>query len=128
MTVLARLLPLTGQHQMFLNATETVQKICKLIETGEYDADIPKYISGTLKRVYQAMLEHIDTKEQPANTLYKVMENLEFQLLLTNNYYTNLSSINICFPMKIKKASDEDADIDSDLITINSSLHTLQKK
>ena len=64
-------------------------------------------------------LEDIDTKEQPAHILYKHMENLEFQMLLTNKYYTIPNNIHICFPTKIKKATDEDADIDSDLITIN---------
>ena len=63
------------------------------------------------------MLENLDTKEQPAHISY--MENLEFQMLLTNNYYTNPNNIHICFPMKIKKATDKDADIDSDLITVN---------
>ena len=47
------------------------------------------------------------------------MENLDFQILLTDNYYTNTNSMHLCFPMKIKKATDKDADIDSDLITVN---------
>ena len=63
------------------------------------------------------MLENLDTKEQPAHISY--MENLEFQMLLTNNYYTNPNSIHIRFPIKIKKATDKDADIESDLITVN---------
>ena len=37
----------------FLNATEKVQKIRKLIETREYDTDIAKYIPGILKLVFQ---------------------------------------------------------------------------
>ena len=69
----------------FLNASEKVQKIKKLIKTGEYDADIAKYIPGTLELVYQGMLEDMDAKEQPAHISYKDMENLEFQILLTNN-------------------------------------------
>ena len=47
------------------------------------------------------------------------MENLDFQIMLTNNYYTNPNSMHICFPMKIKQKSDEDNDIDADLITVN---------
>ena len=35
-----------------LNASEKIQKIKKLIKTGEYDADIAKYIPGTLHLVY----------------------------------------------------------------------------
>ena len=70
----------------FLNASEKVQKIKKkLTKTGEYDADIAKYMPGTLELVYQGMLENIDTKEQPAHISYKDIENLEFQILRTNN-------------------------------------------
>ena len=58
----------------FLNTTEKVQKICKLIQTEEYDTDIVKYIPGRLELVYQGMLEDIDTKEQPAHISYKDMD------------------------------------------------------
>ena len=51
--------------------------------------------------VYQGMLEDIDTKEQPAHISYKGMGNLEFQILLNHNYYTNPNSIHICFLIKI---------------------------
>ena len=87
----------------FLNASEKVQKIKRLIKTREYDADIAKFIPGTLEFVYQGILEDIDTKEQPEHISYKDMENLEFLILLTSNYYTNSNSIHICFLMKIKK-------------------------
>ena len=46
------------------------------------------------------------------------MKNLDFQILLTDNYYTNPNSMHLCFPMKIKKLSDDD-NIDADVITIN---------
>ena len=97
----------------FLNASEKVQKIRKLTKTGVYDADIAKYIPGMLELVYQGLLEDIDTKEQPAHILYKDMENLGFQILLNNNYYTNPNRIHICFLMKIKKATDETDDINT---------------
>ena len=80
--------------------SDKVQKIWKLIQEGEYDANFAKYILGTLELVYQGMLEDIDTKEQPAHIPYKDMENLDSQIVLTNSYYTNPNSISICFPMK----------------------------
>ena len=61
----------------------------------ENDADIAKYIPGTLELVYQGILKDIDTKEQPAYISYKDMENLEFRILVTNNYYTNPNSMHI---------------------------------
>ena len=99
----------------YLDAGDKIRKIRKLIETGRYDADIAKYIPGTLELVFQGMLEDIATKEQPAHSSYRDMENLDFQILLTDNYYTNPNSMHLCFPMKIKKLSDSDADIDADL-------------
>ena len=62
-----------------------------------------------------------DAKEQPAHTSYKDMENLEFQIMLINNYYTNPNSAHFCFPMKIKKQPTmiNDAERDTDLITVN---------
>ena len=47
------------------------------------------------------------------------MEQLDFQILLTENYYVNSNSIHICFPIKIKNKSNKNADIDSDMITIH---------
>ena len=102
---------------VFLNASQNVQKKKKKLIDTEYDADIAKYIPGTLEPVYQGMLGHIDTKEQAAHILHKDMGNLEFQILLTNSYYTNLNSIRICFLMKIKKATGKTDNIDTDLIT-----------
>ena len=47
------------------------------------------------------------------------MEQLNFQILLTDNYYINLNSIQIYFPIKIKKKTKQNLDIDTDLITVN---------
>ena len=38
------------------------------------------------------------------------MEQLDFQILLTDNY---------CFPMKMKKKTNQNSDIDGDMITVN---------
>ena len=65
------------------------------------------------------MIENINTKEQIAHISYKDMETLEFQIVLTNVYYTNPNSIHICFPIKIKKSTNEANDIGNDLITVN---------
>ena len=79
----------------------------RLINTGEYDADLTKYISGMLNLVFQGMIENINTKEQVAHISYKDMENLEFQIMLTSNYYTNPNSMHICFSMKKKNIRQE---------------------
>ena len=77
----------------------------RMINTGEYDVDLAKYIPGILNLAFQGMIENVDTKEQAAHISYKDMENLEFQIMLMNNYYTNPNSMHICFSMKIKKVT-----------------------
>ena len=65
------------------------------------------------------MLDDIDTCEKVAHPSYKDKEQFDFQILLTENYYVNPSNIHICFPIKIKKKSNNSTDIDDDLITVN---------
>ena len=81
-------------------AKEKVQKIRELIKTGNYDADTAKSIPGLLKMKFQGMLEDVDTREKVAHPSYKDMDKLDFQILLTDNYYVNPSNIHLCFPMK----------------------------
>ena len=101
------------------DAKEKVQKIRDLINMGKYDADLAKYIPGLTDLAIQGMLDDIDTREKVAHPSYKDKEQLDFQILLTENYYVNPANIHICFPIKILKSSDNTADIDSDLITVN---------
>ena len=75
----------------------------ELISTGKYDEDIARYIPGVLDLKFQGMLEDIDTREKVAHSSYTDMEELDFQIMLTDNYYVNPNSIHICFPIKILK-------------------------
>ena len=50
----------TSNHN---DAKEKVKKIRELIKTGNYDADIAKYILGVPEMKFQGMLEDIDTSE-----------------------------------------------------------------
>ena len=52
------------------------------------------------------MLEDIDTREKVAHSSYTNMEQLYFQILLTDSYDINANSIHICFPLKIKKKTN----------------------
>ena len=60
------------------NSREKVKKIRQLISAGTYDADIARYIPGTLDLVYQGMVEEIDTKGKTDHISYKDMEQLDF--------------------------------------------------
>ena len=88
------------------DAKEKVQKIREFIKSGNYDADIAKYIPDVLKMKVQGMLEDIDTREKLAHPSYKDMEKLDFQILLTNTYYVNPSNVHLCVPIKIIKQSE----------------------
>ena len=101
------------------DAKEKVIKIRELIKSGTCDADISRYIAGILEMKFQGMLEDIDTREKVAHSSYRYMEELDFQILLTDNYYINPNNIHICFPIKIKKSTNEATDINGDLIAAN---------
>ena len=112
----------------YLDAKEKVRKIRELISTGKYDADIARYIPRVLEMRFQGMLEDTDTREKVVHASYKDIEELDFQILLTDKYYLNLNSIHLCFPMKISKSTSESSDIDSDMITVNNFLVHLIKE
>ena len=101
------------------DAKEKVQKIRDLTNMGKYHADLAKYIPGLMDLAIQGMLDDIDTREKVAHLYYKDKEQLDFQILLSENYYVNPSNIHFCFPIKIKKKSSNTSDIDGDLITVN---------
>ena len=101
------------------DAKGKVQKICDLINMGKYDADLVKYIPGLADLAIQGMLDDTDTREKVAHPSYKEKEQLDFQILLTENYYVNPSNIHICFPIKFKKKSSNSSGIDNNLITVN---------
>ena len=83
----------------FEKANLKVKKIRRFIEREIYNADIAQYIPGTLDLVFHGMIEKIMTNEQPASPSYKDKEVLDFELKLDNNFYTNLKSLHICFPV-----------------------------
>ena len=61
----------------------------QLISLGTYNAVIAReYIA------HQGIIEDIS---------YKNVEQVNFQIMLTDNYYLNSNSKQLCFPMKIKK-------------------------
>ena len=103
----------------FDKANIKLKKLKRLEDTGEYDADVARYIPGTLELAYQGILEGIETIEQVAHPSYKDLETFDFQLLLDKNLYTNLNSVHFVFPLQIRKATDEVSAIDSALITVN---------
>ena len=81
------------------DAKEKVQKIRDLINMGKYDADLAKYIPGLIDLAIQGMLDDIATREKVVHPSYKDMEQLDFQILLTENNYVNPNRIHLFFPI-----------------------------
>ena len=84
----------------FHKADTKVKKLKRLIDTGEYDANIARYILGTLELAYQGMLDDIKTIEKVAHPSYKDLESFDFQLLLDKNLYTILNIVHFVFSIK----------------------------
>ena len=100
-----RLTAINRTTSNYNEAKEKVQKIKDLINMGKYGADLAKYILGLTDLAIQGMLDDIDTREKVAHPSYKDKEQLDYQILLTENYYVNPANIHICFPIKLKKVS-----------------------
>ena len=84
---------------------ENVQKIRNFINMGKYDADLAKYNPGLMDLAIQGILDDIDTREKVAHPSYKDKEQLDFQILLSDNYYAFPSNIQklFVFQLKLKK-------------------------
>ena len=97
---------LTAIDRTTSNYNDAKEKFKKwgLINLGKYDADLAKYIPGLTDPAIQGMLDDIDTREKVAHSSYKEKEQLDFQILLTDNYYVNPANIHISFPIKILKS------------------------
>ena len=103
----------------FDKANTKVSKHKRLVLTGEYNADLARYILGTLELVFQGMLDDIKTMEQVAHPSYKDLETFDFNLILDKNLYTNLNSVHFVFPIKFKKRTNINTDVGTDLIIVN---------
>ena len=103
----------------FDNADLKVKKIRRLIEWGIYNADIACYSPGILDLMFEGMIEKIMTIEQPADATYSYKEILNFELILHNNYCTDLKSLHICFPIRFRKLTNAAQNLDADIYPVN---------
>ena len=82
---------------------EKVKKVRKLISNGRYDKDIAKSTPNLLELKFQSILEDIDTREKVTHSSYTDMEQLGFQILLTDNYILTLTVSTFAFQLKLRK-------------------------
>ena len=65
------------------------------------------------------MIEKLMTIEQPADTTYSNKEVLDFELILDNNYYTNLEVLHIDFQIRLRKLANAAQNLDADIYPVN---------
>ena len=59
------------------------------------------------------------TIDQSADPSYTDKEVLDFELILDNNFYTNLKSLHICFPIHFKKLPNAADNLNEDIYLFN---------
>ena len=69
--------------------------------------------------MFQGMIEKTMTIEQPVDTTYSDKEILDIQLILENNYYTNLKSLHLRFPIRFRKLLNAAHNLDADIYPVN---------
>ena len=72
-----------------------------------------------VKPAHQGQLEATITKKAYADDTYKGHRVAQFNVKLTNNQYINFHNVHLVFPLKIKKSSDNNDDLDATLTTVN---------
>ena len=83
------------------------------------EKDAIKNCPGMDRLKYQEFIYFIKTIRDPADSTCKNSHTVEFKTKLTAGQYANLKSVHLCFPMKIKKKTDETAHISSNMIRLN---------
>ena len=69
------------------NLINKLDKLADLYDTGNVDADLPRYIPGMSKIMYQGQIDWIETKRSYAASTYTDSQMMEFNIELTANHY-----------------------------------------
>ena len=101
------------------NMLTKIDKLELLYETGEMDFNLIRYIPGLANIAYQGQIYSLQTKKKYASETYAQKNNLEFEIVLSANEYTNFNNILICFLIKIKSKANSVNDIAAGTIPVN---------
>ena len=85
------------------NLINKLDKLADLCDTGNVDADLPRYIPGMSKIMYQGHIDWIETKRSYAASTYTDSQMMEFNIELTANHYINFSNMVLCLPISFRK-------------------------
>ena len=99
--------------------SQKVDNLKNFIEKGTAESGMLKYLPGLVPPVYQGQLKGINERKAYADETYSGLKLAEFNIQLSNNEYMNFHNLQIVFPMKIKKKTNVNNDLDATLITVN---------
>ena len=103
----------------FNSLSKKVQNLKNFVEDGSAEAGMLEYLPGLAESKYQGQIKGINERKAYADETYTNLKLAEFNIQLSNNEYMNFHNLEIVFPMKIKKKTDDDDDLDATLITVN---------
>ena len=99
--------------------SKKVENLKNFVETGSAEAGMLEYLPGLAEPKYQGQIKGINERKAYADETYTGLKIAEFNIQLSNNEYMNFHNLEIVFPMKIKKKTDDDDDLDATLMTVN---------
>ena len=99
--------------------SKKVENLKNFVENGTAEAGMLEYLPGLAEPKYQGQIKGINERKAYADETYTNLKIAEFNIQLSNNEYMNFHNLQIVFPMKIKKKTDDDDDLDATLMTVN---------
>ena len=103
----------------FQNLYSGVDDFIKLYDEGQLPYNMVRYIPGLTKLTYQGQMDSTEAKRKYADDTYKNKKVIEFNIVLTNNHYTNFQNMHLCFSLKFKSAADNDNDLLAGTVPVN---------
>ena len=103
----------------FNSLSKKVDNLKKFVEDGTAEPGMIEYLPGLAEPKYQGQIKGINERKAYADETYTNLKIAEFNIQLSNNEYMNFHNLQLVFPMKIKKKTDDDDDLDATLITVN---------
>ena len=99
--------------------SKKVENLKNFVENGNAEGAMLEYLPGLAEPKYQGQIKGINERKAYADETYTNLKLAEFNIQLSNNEYMNFHNLEIVFPMKIKKKTNDGNDLDATLITVN---------
>ena len=108
--------------------SKKVDNLKNFVENGSAEGAMLNYLPGLAEPKYQGQIKGINERKAYADETYTGMKIAEFNIQLSNNEYMNFHNLQLYFPMKIKKKTNVNNNLDDTMITVNNFSHIGLKK